>query len=157
MGKIGYITDMKEWMEEFSFSFPVKVRFSETDMFGHLNNTVPFTYFEQARIEYFKSLGFMQDWVDTKNETIPVVADLQCDYLRQVFFDENMNIMVKAASVGHSSVDIHYLGVREDGTPCFVGRGAVVQISRHTGKAVPWTEEMKDIFAERSPASMEKA
>ena len=75
MGKIGYITDMKEWMEGFSFRYPIKVRFSETDMFGHLNNTVPFTYFEQARIEYFKSLGFMQDWVDTKNETIPVVAD----------------------------------------------------------------------------------
>ena len=156
MGKISYITDMKEWMEGFSFRYPIKVRFSETDMFGHLNNTVPFTYFEQARIEYFKSLGFMQDWVDTKNETIPVVADLQCDYLRQVFFDENIIIMVKAATVGNSSVDIHYLGMREDGTPCFVGRGTVVQISRHTGKPVTWTDEMKELF-QRSPASAEKA
>ena len=156
MGKISYITDMKEWMEGFSFRYPIKVRFSETDMFGHLNNTVPFTYFEQARIEYFKSLGFMQDWVDTKNETIPVVADLQCDYLRQVFFDENITIMVKAASVGNSSVDIHYLGMREDGTPCFVGRGTVVQISRNTGKPVGWTDEMKELF-QRSPASAEKA
>ena len=156
MGKISYIMDMKEWMEGFSFRYLIKVRFSETDMFGHLNNTVPFTYFDQARIEYFKSLGFMQDWVDTKNETIPVVADLQCDYLRQVFFDENITIMVKAASVGNSSVDIHYLGMREDGTPCFVGRGTVVQISRNTGKPVAWTDEMKELF-QRSPASAEKA
>ncbi len=29
MGKIGYIDDMKKWMEGFSFSYPIKVRFSE--------------------------------------------------------------------------------------------------------------------------------
>lgn len=161
MSKIGYIDDMKEWMEGFSFSYPIKVRFSETDMFGHLNNTVPFTYFEQARIEYFKNLGFMQDWVDIKNETIPVVADLQCDFLRQVFFDEDIHIMVKAERVGSSSVDIHYAGMREDGTPCFTGRGTVVQISRHTGRSVPWTNEMKELFQKsvnkRPQVNVEKA
>lgn len=146
MGKIAYIKDMEEWKEEFTFSYSIKVRFSETDMFGHLNNTVPFTYFEQARIEYFKSLGMMQDWVDTKHETIPVVADLQCDFLHQVFFDEKLNIKVKANKIGNSSVDIHYLGLREDGVPCFTGRGTVVQISRLSGKPVAWTEEMRELF-----------
>ena len=147
MGKIAYIEKINEWKEEFSFSYPIKVRFSETDMFGHLNNTVPFTYFEQARIEYFKSLGMMQDWVDTKHDTIPVVADLQCDFLSQVYFDEKLDIKVKANKIGNSSVDIHYLGEREDGTPCFTGRGTIVQISRYTGKPVAWTEEMKELFA----------
>lgn len=147
MSKIVYIENMEEWIEEFIFSSPIKVRFSETDMFGHLNNTVPFTYFEQARIEYFKSLGMMQDWVDTKHETIPVVADLQCDFLSQVFFDEKLDIKVKAHKIGNSSVDIHYLGVREDGVPCFTGRGTIVQISRFTGKPVAWTDEMKELFA----------
>ena len=147
MGKIAYIEKINEWKEEFSFSYPIKVRFSETDMFGHLNNTVPFTYFEQARIEYFKSLGMMQDWVDTKHETIPVVADLQCDFLSQVYFDAKLDIKVKANKIGNSSVDILYLGEREDCTPCFTGRGTIVQISRYTGKPVAWTEEMKELFA----------
>lgn len=147
MSKIAYIENMEEWKEEFIFSSPINVRFSETDMFGHLNNTVPFAYFEQARIEYFKSLGMMQDWVDTKHETIPVVADLQCDFLNQVFFDEKLDIKVKAHRIGNSSVDIHYLGVREDGVPCFTGRGTIVQISRITGKPVAWTDEMKELFA----------
>lgn len=153
MGKIAYITNMEEWKSNFSFSHPIKVRFSETDMFGHLNNTVPFTYFEQARIEYFKELGFMQDWVNIHHETIPVVADLQCDYLRQVFFDENLIIKVKTETIGNSSVDIHYLGVRrEDDAVCFTGRGTVVQISKHTGRPVAWTDKMKRLFA----ANLEK-
>ena len=36
MSKISYIEDLMSWSNEFSFFEPVKVRFSETDMFGHL-------------------------------------------------------------------------------------------------------------------------
>ncbi|MFE8696935.1 acyl-CoA thioesterase [Cytobacillus sp. FJAT-53684] len=146
MSKINYITEMTEWEKDFNFYYPIKVRFSETDMFGHLNNTVPFTYFEMARIEFFKYKGFMQEWVKPSNETIPVVADLQCDFLQQVFFDEELKIYVKANKVGTSSVDIHYMGRREDGSICFTGRGTMVQISKKTGKGVPWTEDKRNLL-----------
>ncbi|WP_394580219.1 acyl-CoA thioesterase [Cytobacillus firmus] len=146
MKKLSYIDDFKKWEEEFIFFHPVKVRFSETDMFGHLNNTIPFTYYEEARIEFFKSKGFMQDWVKHDSETIPVVADLQCDFISQVFFDEEIQIYVKAASIGNSSVDLHYMGRKSDGSVCFTGRGTMVQISKVTGKGVPWTENMKEML-----------
>lgn len=143
MSRISYIKDLVDWQKDFEFFYPVKVRFSETDMFGHLNNTVPFTYFEEARIEFFKSKGFMADWVNETGEAIIVVADLQCDFLKQVFFDERLRIYVKANSVGTSSVDIHYLGRNEKGDICIIGRGTIVQISKKTGKSLPWTEDMK--------------
>ncbi|WP_044340480.1 MULTISPECIES: acyl-CoA thioesterase [Rossellomorea] len=138
-----YIEDIETWQKEFSFSIHINVRFSETDMFGHMNNTIPFTYFEEARIEFFKHKGFMQNWVKPDHETIPVVADLQCDFLKQVFFDEQLKVCVKANSVGNSSVDLHYMGLNEKEEVCFTGRGTMVQISKLTGKGVPWTEEMK--------------
>lgn len=146
MNRIAYIQDLSVWEQEFTYHYPVKVRFSETDMFGHLNNTVPFTYFEAARIEYFKSLGFMQDWLQPQNDQIPVVADLQCDYLRQVFFGEELKIYVKAATIGNSSVDLHYMGKNETGDIVFTGRGTLVQISKTTGRGAAWTEEMKELL-----------
>ena len=146
MSKIAYIDNMENWMSDFSFSCPIKVRFSETDMFGHLNNTVPFTYFEMARIEYFKHLGFMQDWLKPDNETIPVVADLQCDFLKQVFFDQEIDVFVKARNIGNSSMDIHYMGKGAKGDILFTGRGAIVQISRFTGRAVLWSTEAKKLL-----------
>lgn len=142
MKRISYIDDFNKWQEEFTFSMSVKVRFSETDMFGHMNNTIPFVYFEQARIELFKHLGFMQDWTSQKHDTIPVVADLQCDFLNQVFFDEELNVLAKVSEIGKTSIDIHYLGIKADKSPVFTGRGRIVQISRVTGKPVPWTEDM---------------
>lgn len=139
--RISYIEDMKMWEKEFTYSYPFIVRFSETDMFGHLNNTVPFTYFETARINYFKHIGWMSDWMNAKTETIPVVADLQCDFLKQVFLDEHIDVYVKAGKVGNSSIDLHYMGKNQHGQIVFTGRGTIVQISRHTGKAIPFDEE----------------
>jgi acyl-CoA thioester hydrolase len=154
MGKANYIEDFHQWEQEFEFFLPVRVRFSETDMFGHLNNTVPFIYFEEARIEFLKSIGFMQAWLRPESETIPVVANLQCDFLKQIFFDEKLKLFVKVQSVGTSSVDIHFLGRREDGSAGFVGRGTMVQISKRTGKGVPWTGEMRNLLI--SHAKVEK-
>jgi acyl-CoA thioester hydrolase len=154
MGKAVYIDDFHKWEQEFEFYLPIKVRFSETDMFGHLNNTVPFVYFEEARTEFLKSIGFMQKWVKNESETIPVVADLQCDFLKQIYFDEKLKLYVKAESVGNSSVDIHYMGKREDGTVGFVGRGTLVQISKNTGKGVPWTEEMRNLLYQHQLAAV---
>lgn len=150
MSRISYINDLALWEADFEFFYEVKVRFSETDMFGHLNNTVPFTYFEVARIEFFKSKGFMQEWVNPQNETIPVVADLQCDFLKQVFFDERIRVYVKAASIGSSSVDLHYMGKKENGTVCFTGRGTMVQISKKTGKGVAWNDKMKELLKQNN-------
>lgn len=141
--RAAYIEQQEQWVAEFDFHVDVTVRFSETDMYGHLNNTVPFTYFEMARIEYFKALGLMIDWTSPNSETIPVVADLQCDFLQQVFFDEHLKIYVKAAKIGTSSVDIHYLGKNEKDQPVFTGRGTIVQIARQTGKPYAWTDDIK--------------
>lgn len=157
MKKISYIDDWETWKDGFRFSHPIKVRFSETDMFGHVNNTFPFVYFEEARIEYFKYLGFMQEWLSPDFDSMPVVADLQCDYLAQMYYGDDIEIYVKSHNVGNTSVDIHYMAVNQKGNVCLTGRGTLVQMSRQTGKGTPWTEEMrmKMRLSERASAQSE--
>lgn len=139
-----YIGDFQEWAKEFSFFIEVRVRFSETDMYGHMNNTVSFTYFEQARIDYFKHLGvLMPSAIDENVKGIPIVADLQCDYVKQVYFDDVLRVFTKVAKVGNSSMDIHYLARNQKDEVCFTGRGTVVQMDPRTGKSVPISEEEK--------------
>lgn len=143
MKKISYIEDFEKWSEGFSFYTPITVRFSETDMFGHMNNGVAFTYFEQARINFFKELGFMKEWTHASSETMVVVADLQCNFLKQIYFDEQLKVYVKAGHIGTSSVDLHYMVKNEKGDICLVGRGAMVQASKKTGRGEAWPEEWK--------------
>src|SRR5690625_775460 len=98
MRKPVYIHDFERWKEEFSFSIDIPIRFSETDMFGHVNNISPFIYFEQARIEFLKKAKLFTT-LDGE-QSIPVVADLQCDFLKEIFFGETLEVYVKTAHVG---------------------------------------------------------
>lgn len=148
MSRISYIEDMEKWREEFIFKQKINVRFSETDMFGHVNNTVPFIYFEEGRLEYFKSVGLMDEWVTSHSDGMIVTADIQCDYIQQVFFGETLEVYVKAGKIGNSSVDLHYMITKENGSICYTGRGAMVQVSKNTGKALPWSNSIKEKFAQ---------
>lgn len=141
MKKIDYIEDFAAWRKNFHFFIPIQVRFCETDMFGHLNNTVPFIYFEQVRIAFLKHLGFTDEWKRDNNQVIPVVANLQCDYLQQVFFDEIINMFVKVNKVGQSSLDLHYMAEKADGKICFTGRGTLVKLNKNTGKGEKWSNK----------------
>ncbi|ADC48687.1 4-hydroxybenzoyl-CoA thioesterase [Alkalihalophilus pseudofirmus OF4] len=138
-----YITDFDKWKKGFTFSSEVRVRFSETDAFGHVNNKNALVYFEDARLEYFSSLGLMQKWANADFETMIVAADLQCDYVRQIKFNEQLRVYVKVEKLGSSSMDLHYLVLNQDQEVCLTGRGAIVQIGKESGKAVPWNEEMR--------------
>ena len=144
--RVKYIENNEQWASEFTFYSEIKVRFSETDMYGHLNNTVPFIFFEQARIEFLEASGIQSEWNKRDGKTIIVVADLQCDFLKQAYFGDTIKVYVKAQSVGTSSVDIHYLGKNQKGEPVFVGRGALVQLNPETGKTIAFTDEEKHLL-----------
>ncbi|WP_170007854.1 acyl-CoA thioesterase [Bacillus fonticola] len=142
MARAPYIHDLEAYTSSFSFQIPIAVRFSETDMYGHVNNTVPFTYYEEVRIAYLQSIGLMDEW--SQSDCIPVVADLQCDYFTQVYFGDQLQVGVKVAKIGTSSVDMQYLVTKVDGTVAYTGRGTMVQVSKHTGKSVPWSNFARD-------------
>lgn len=148
MSKIAYIDNLEEWRSGFNFSIPVKIRFSETDMFGHVNNVSPFIYFEEGRIEFMKSVGLFGDITNKTTDTIPIVADLQCDYHKQIYFNEEIILFIKVNEVGNSSFDLHYMALNKNKEICLTGRGRIVSISPTDGKPVALSEEMKQKLIE---------
>ncbi|HLR52319.1 MAG TPA: thioesterase family protein [Candidatus Avamphibacillus sp.] len=140
--RTSYIENIDEWRSDFKFSLPIKVRFSETDMFGHVNNVSPFIYFEEGRIEFLKSVGLFGD-LEGSNEGIPVVADLQCDYHKQIYFNNKLELFIKVYEIGTSSFDIHYMVLDDKDEICLTGRGRLVQVNPKTGKPVALNEETK--------------
>ncbi len=137
MKAIDYIENFERWRSGFTFSIPIKVRFSETDLYGHVNNTSVFVYFEEARIEYLQSLGLFTD-IEKEKAGI-VVADLQCDYLEQMYFNETIHFYVKINEVGNASFDMHYMAINEKNKVTITGRGKIVYIDliKKRAKAIP--------------------
>ena len=54
------------------------VRWGDMDFYGHVNNTVYFRYFEQARVEWLEQAGFA---VSPEAETGAVI--MACEQLRE--------------------------------------------------------------------------
>lgn len=145
LSKITYIEDMEQWRSEFSFSIPISIRFSETDMFGHVNNVSPFIYFEEARIEFLKSLELFTS--SSTDKAIPVVGDLQCNYLKQIFFDQKIQLYVKVHHIGNSSVDLHYMAIDEKEEIALTGRGRLVFVQAESGKPISLEQSIKEKLA----------
>ncbi|WMT38852.1 thioesterase family protein [Paenibacillus sp. D2_2] len=135
--------DLKSWLHKFHFSIPIKVRYCETDMLGHVNNVSYFMYFEQGRIEYFENLGLFAELFG--EERVAVVADLECQYIAQMYRSDKVEMHVRVASLGRSSLDVEYAVVVED-TLKAAGRGAVVLIDTNNGKSTPIPEEVKQVI-----------
>lgn len=147
MRKLTYIDDFPSWKEAFTFSIAIDIRFSEVDMFGHMNNVASFAYFEEARIKYMMHLGI---FTDLSADQVPVVGDLQCDYHKQVYFGETLTLFVKVNSVGNSSMDIHYMGVKPNREIAITGRGVIINMDKSTGRSAPIPEQYKQRIIDHS-------
>jgi len=141
MERISYIEDYETWKKDFRFSTTIRVRFSETDLFGHMNNVSAFIYFEQARIEFLHHIGLT---LSSENEGIPIVADLQCDFHQQIYFNDPIKIFVKANHVGRSSIDLHYMVLNEKEEICLTGRGALVYIDQINQRPIQIPQNMAE-------------
>jgi len=142
MKKINYIDDFDKWKSEFSFVTPINVRFSETDMYGHVNNVSAFIYFEEARIKFLEDLHMFTDI--SNEESIVIVADLQCDFHLQMYFNEQIQIYVKVNHIGNTSFDIHYMALNEKNEITLTGRNRCVYMNPKIGKPKALTDSMKE-------------
>jgi YbgC/YbaW family acyl-CoA thioester hydrolase len=79
------------------------VRFSDVDVYGHVNNVKYFEYYQEARI------AFLQSWVDveTDNALRQVVARIDVDYKRPILFrPEPYLVQSWVTRIGTSSYDL---------------------------------------------------
>ncbi|SDT11546.1 acyl-CoA thioester hydrolase [Paenibacillaceae bacterium GAS479] len=145
--------DRQAWLDSFQFSIPLKIRYCETDMLGHVNNVSYFMYFEQGRIEYFENLNLTEDLFSDK--TVSVVADLECQYLAQIYLKDKLRLHVKIARLGRSSIDIHYALTVEDQLKA-AGRGAVVLINTASGRSTEIPEHAREAIQQYEGRQLEQ-
>lgn len=153
MNRVPYIEpDVEGWMNKFKFKSEIKVRFGETDAFGHVNNVSYFRYFEQARLDYFEHLGFMNYFTDRECPSIIVTGDLHCHYLQPIYYGQVIAAHVRTAKIGRTSLDLQYALTDESGKTLFAAcRGVMIHVDKHTEKSRPWPEEVKRRIIEFEP------
>ena len=86
----------------------VRVRYAETDQMGVVYHSNFFPYFESARAESIRELGFTYDDMEKMGVIMPVI-DVHCRYLRPARYDDLLTVktMLKELPV-HHKIEFHH-------------------------------------------------
>ena len=90
-----------------SVDYEVPLRYSDMDLFGHVNNATYFSFLEEARIAWFETC-VPETW-DFKKHGV-LVAHNEMDYLKPVHPGDRLIIRLGATGLGNSSIHIKYEG-----------------------------------------------
>ena len=87
---------------------PVRVRYAETDQMGVVYHSNYFPWFESARAESIRELGFTYADMEKMGLIMPVV-DVHCRYLRPARYDDLLTIktVLKELPV-HHKIEFHH-------------------------------------------------
>ena len=77
----------------YSYTHQLRSRYGETDQMGYVYYGRYLEYFEEARTEMIRSLGFPYTRLEENGVMLPVIHT-QVDYKAPVFYDELMDIQV---------------------------------------------------------------
>ena len=76
-------------------------RWSDNDIYGHVNNVVYYSWFDAAVNRYLIEQGALDIHA---GETIGLVIETHCNYFAPVAFPQEVDVGIRVASVGRSSV-----------------------------------------------------
>ena len=118
----------------------LRVRFGETDLAGHVNNAVYLSYLEEARLQFLVEVLHVPD--------VPfIVASAHLNFLRQVYFRDEVRIETGVSRMGRSSFDMTHRLYRESSNElALTGVVTMVAFDYAAQKSTPIPEEWRRIL-----------
>lgn len=88
-------------MEEIQFNhtLPIQLRFNDVDKFGHVNNTVYFSFYDLGKTEYFASVCPHVNW---EKDGI-VVVHIEANFLDQIYGADSIAVQTAVTEIGTKS------------------------------------------------------
>lgn len=123
--------------------FTMPLRWSDQDLFGHVNNARIVTLMEEARIRWLNRIA-LDAGIDSF--TCPkLVVNLTVDYAQPVSYGHVLMLRGDVSAIGGKSFRLRYRGFQSD-TQCFVGATTLVPIEDGRSRAVT---ELERAYLER--------
>jgi acyl-CoA thioester hydrolase len=126
---------MAESIADYKFKTVIPVRFSDMDVYGHVNNAVYLTYFEIARTNYWREV-INWNW----NDNGIILGRSEINYLKPINRDDQISCYVRTTRIGNSSFDVMHVLVKhtENGEEiCTTGKTVCISYDYNANKSVP--------------------
>lgn len=132
---------MSENLTDYKFRTPIQLRFSDLDLYGHVNNATYLTYFETARTHYWREV-LQWDW----NVNGIILARSEVNYIKPINRDDVIACYVRTTRIGNSSFDVMHVLVKvtDDGEEiCTTGKTVCISYDYSVHKPVKIPPEQR--------------
>jgi acyl-CoA thioester hydrolase len=130
--------------DSFKFYAPLKVRFNETDLQGHVNFGQYYFYFDVGVEAYLEAIGY--SYLDLlADNTDFVYAESHCVYKASARWPEILHVHTRIAHIGQRSLRFEFeVLAQADGRLVASGYIAAVTVDRASFKPQPVPEGLRE-------------
>ena len=118
----------------------IDTRWSDNDLYGHVNNVVYYSYFDTVVNEYMIRYGALDL---EAGKTIGLVVETHCSYFASLAFPERIDAGLRVVQLGTTSVR-YEVGIFSAGSGQAAAQGHFVHVyvDRDTRRPVPLPEAL---------------
>ena len=121
----------------------ITTRWEDEDVYGHVNNVVYYSFFDTA------VNGFLIDATGTdirRLDAVGLVAETQCEFLRELGFPGDVQAGLAVTRLGTSSI-VYRIGLFQGETdePAAIGRFVHVYVDAATRSVTPVPESIRAV------------
>ena len=124
----------------------LRVRYAETDKMGVVYYANYLVWFEVARADLLRSLGWSYREMEIAGISLPVI-EAECQYLRPARYDDEIEVRTEGRMLSPVRMEFHYQVVkRADQTVAAAGRTVHAALDP-AGKPCRLPERVREVFA----------
>lgn len=130
---------------DFSVLQTITTRWEDEDIYGHVNNVVYYSFFDTA----VNGLLIESSGTDIRNlDAVGLVAETQCEFLRELRFPGDVQAGIAVSKLGTSSI-VYRLGLFQGDSdePAAIGRFVHVYVDATTREVTPIPDAIRRAVA----------
>ncbi len=123
----------------------IRVRYADTDQMGYVYYGNYAAYYEVARVEAFRHLGFAYKQMEAEGVMMPVL-ELKSNFHQPAIYDDLLTVRVRVPDYPRARIRYEYEIYNEAGTLLNTGETTLVFINMKTNRPTRPPKIISDLF-----------
>jgi acyl-CoA thioester hydrolase len=128
-------------MHQFPVKLPLRLDWSEMDLFGHINNVAYFKYVQASRVNYWELTGLAASFSETKIG--PILLSTACQFLKPLYYPGDIVVEARIEFMKTTSFGIHHRIINAEGNVAAEAHDVIVNYDFNKNEKTPISEAFK--------------
>ncbi|HYG15478.1 MAG TPA: acyl-CoA thioesterase [Bacteroidia bacterium] len=120
---------------------PLRIDWSELDLFGHVNNVAFMKYVQASRVNYWDTIGLTKLYDETRQG--PMLASTACRFKKPLFYPGSIIVKARVDFIKTTSFGIHHIIVDHAGDIAAEAEDVIVMFDFNTGVKIPFPPDLR--------------